>query len=96
MFAGDVFFWRLYRVNYPFIFGIKQGKELGYREILLLSSALSLLVFGGVLSHLDMDIDPRTKRFETMTELLPLVLLTVSQATERPLLYPFIHMTNCA
>ncbi|KAE8729457.1 Phosphate transporter PHO1-like protein 9 [Hibiscus syriacus] len=61
-----------YRVNYSVIFGFEQGTELGYREVLLLSSGLSLLALAGVISHLDMEIDPRTKSFRTLTELIPL------------------------
>ncbi|KAA3456054.1 phosphate transporter PHO1-like protein 9 [Gossypium australe] len=75
MYAGNVFFWKRYRVNFSFIFGFKQGTELGYREVLLLSSGLSLLALAGVISHLDMEMDPRTKSFRTLTELIPLFLL---------------------
>ncbi|KAE8735828.1 Phosphate transporter PHO1-like protein 5 [Hibiscus syriacus] len=77
MCAGNIFFWKRYRVNYSFIFGFKQGTELGYREVLLLSSGLSLLALAGVISHLDMEMDPRTKSFRTLTELIPLFLLIV-------------------
>ncbi|KAG8482567.1 hypothetical protein CXB51_024100 [Gossypium anomalum] len=78
MYAGNVFFWKRYRVNFSFIFGFKQGTELGYREVLLLSSGLSLLALAGVISHLDMEMDPRTKSFRTLTELIPLFLLIVT------------------
>ncbi|KAE8735834.1 EXS family protein isoform 2 [Hibiscus syriacus] len=74
MCAGNIFFWKRYRVNYSFIFGFKQGTELGYREVLL-SSGFSLLALAGVISHLDMEMDPRTKSFRTLTELIPLFLL---------------------
>lgn len=33
MYGANIYFWRCYRVNYPFIFGFKRGTELGYREI---------------------------------------------------------------
>ncbi|XP_017975932.1 PREDICTED: phosphate transporter PHO1 homolog 9 [Theobroma cacao] len=75
MYSGNIFFWKRYRVNFSFIFGFKQGTELGYREVLLLSTGLSLLALAGVISHLDMEIDPRTKSFAVLTELIPLVLL---------------------
>ncbi|XVF58314.1 hypothetical protein PTKIN_Ptkin07bG0055900 [Pterospermum kingtungense] len=75
MYSGNIFFWKRYRVNFSFIFGFKQGTELGYRKVLLLSSGLSLIVLAGVISHLDMDIDPRTNSFRTLTELIPLALL---------------------
>ncbi|CAF2143785.1 BnaA02g29650D [Brassica napus] len=75
MYAGDIYFWRRYRVNYPFIFGFEQGTDLGYREVLLLASALAVLTFGGAISNLDMEMDPRTKSFSVITELVPLGLL---------------------
>lgn len=78
MYAGDIYFWKRYRVNYSFIFGLKQGTELGYREVLLLSSALAVLTFSGALSNLDMEMDPRTKSFRALTEVVPLGLLIVS------------------
>ncbi|KAL4353142.1 hypothetical protein GQ457_06G043880 [Hibiscus cannabinus] len=77
MYAGNVYFWKRYRINYSFIFGFKQGTELGYREVLLLSSGLSMLALAGVISNLDMEMDPRTKSFRTLTELVPLFLLIV-------------------
>ncbi|XP_022740079.1 phosphate transporter PHO1 homolog 9-like isoform X2 [Durio zibethinus] len=77
MYSGNIFFWKRYRVNFSFIFGFKQGTELGYREVLLLSSGLSLIALAGVISHLDMEIEPRTKSFRTSTELIPLFLLIV-------------------
>ncbi|KAH7554559.1 hypothetical protein ACOSP7_028017 [Xanthoceras sorbifolium] len=77
MYAGNIYFWKRYRVNYSFIFGFKPGTELGYREVLLLGSVLSVLMLGGILSNLDMEMDPRTKSFEALTELVPLGLLLV-------------------
>ncbi|KAL0685643.1 hypothetical protein Bca4012_052491 [Brassica carinata] len=75
MYAGDIYFWSRYRVNYPFIFGFEQGTDLGYREVLLLASALAVFTFGGAISNLDMEMDPRTKSFSVITELVPLGLL---------------------
>ncbi|CAH8384974.1 unnamed protein product [Eruca vesicaria subsp. sativa] len=75
MFAGDIYFWSRYRVNYPFIFGFEHGTDLGYREVLLLGAGLAVLTFGGVLSNLDMEMDPRTRSFSVITELVPLALL---------------------
>ncbi|XP_047310260.1 phosphate transporter PHO1 homolog 9-like [Impatiens glandulifera] len=75
MYAGNLFFWRRYRVNYSFIFGFKPGTELGYRQVLLLASGLSLVTLAAVISNLEMEIDPRTKNFPGVTELVPLALL---------------------
>ena len=77
MYAANIFFWRRYRVNYSFIFGFKQGTELGYREILLLSFGLAVLALASVLLNLDMEMDPNTKDYGTYTELLPLNLVFV-------------------
>ncbi|KAM3754585.1 hypothetical protein ACB098_03G176600 [Castanea mollissima] len=75
MFSANTFFWRLYRVNYPFIFGFKQGTELGYREVFLLSFGLAVLALASVLLNLDMEMDPKTKNYGTYTEILPLTLV---------------------
>ncbi|KAK4346612.1 hypothetical protein RND71_032951 [Anisodus tanguticus] len=53
------------------------GTELGYRQVLLLASGLSVLALTAALSHLDMDMDPKTRKFETVTELIPLALVIV-------------------
>ena len=78
MYAANVFYWRRYRVNYSFIFGFKQGTELGYRQVMLPSFVLATLALGAVLSNLDMQLDPKTKDYKALTELLPLFLLVVS------------------
>ncbi|GMY13726.1 phosphate transporter PHO1 homolog 9 [Fagus crenata] len=77
MYSANIYFWRRYRVNYSFIFGSKQGRELGYREVFLLSSGLVLLALAGVISNLDMEMDPRTKSFSALTELVPLGILII-------------------
>jgi hypothetical protein len=77
MYAANIYFWRRYRVNYSFIFGFKQGTELGYREILLLSFGLAVLALACVLSNLDMEMDPKTMDYKKFTELLPLNLVFV-------------------
>lgn len=86
MYAANVYLWKRYRINYAFIFGFKQGTELGYREVFLLSSGLAVLALGGVLSNLDMEMDPRTQSFKAITELIPLGLLIVIF---------YIHYLNC-
>ncbi|KAL6294771.1 hypothetical protein ACE6H2_002913 [Prunus campanulata] len=78
MYAGNIYFWRRFRVNYSFIFGFKKGTELGYREVLLLSFGLAVLALASVLANLDMEMDPKTKDYEALTELLPLFLVLVT------------------
>ena len=82
IFAGNIYYWKRFRVNYAFIFGFKPGTELGYREVLLLSSSLSVLTLTAVLSNLEMDMDPRTRSFQALTELVPLGLVIVSLYTK--------------
>ncbi|EOA38836.1 hypothetical protein CARUB_v10011174mg [Capsella rubella] len=75
MYAGNVYYWRRYRVNYSFIFGFKQGTELGYRQVLLVGFSIGVFALLCVLANLDMEADPKTKAYQAKTELLPLVLL---------------------
>ncbi|XP_023549609.1 phosphate transporter PHO1 homolog 9-like isoform X1 [Cucurbita pepo subsp. pepo] len=77
MYSGNIYFWRRYRVNYSFMFGFKQGTELSHREVFFLSTGLAVLTLACILSHLDMEVDLKTKRFEAITESIPLALLTV-------------------
>ncbi|XP_051122445.1 phosphate transporter PHO1 homolog 3-like isoform X2 [Andrographis paniculata] len=77
VFAANIYFWRRYRINYPFIFGIKEGTELGYREVLLVASGLSVLALGCVISNLDLEMDPVTLDYKALTELLPAALLVL-------------------
>ncbi|KAK4749218.1 hypothetical protein SAY87_026667 [Trapa incisa] len=77
MFACNIYFWKRYRINYPFIFGFKQGVDLSYREVLLIASVISMLTLAGAISNLDMDMDPRTQNYKALTELVPLALLLI-------------------
>lgn len=76
LYAATVYFWRRYRVNYPFIYGFK-GTGLGYREILLLSFGLATLALSTVIANLDMNMDPITEDHKKFTRLLPLGLVLV-------------------
>ncbi|CAH2077990.1 unnamed protein product [Thlaspi arvense] len=77
MYAANIYFWKRFRVNYSFIFGFKQGTELGYRHVLLLSFGLGTLSLCAVLLNLDMEMDSQTKDYKTVTELIPLFLLSL-------------------
>lgn len=81
MYASNIYFWKLFRVNYPFIFGFKEGTELGYRHVLLLSFGLGTLALAAVLINLDMEMDLDTKDYKTVTELLPLFIVVVSYSS---------------
>ncbi|XP_010514093.1 PREDICTED: phosphate transporter PHO1 homolog 6 [Camelina sativa] len=75
MYAADIYFWRRYRVNYSFIFGFKQGTELGHKQVLFVGFSIGALALLCVLANLDMETDPKTKDYQALTELLPLFLL---------------------
>lgn len=77
MYAANIYYWRRYRVNHSFIFGFKQGTDLGYHQVLFVSFVLAALALASVIANLDMEIDPVTKQFEEFTELLPLFLVLV-------------------
>ncbi|CAJ2669017.1 unnamed protein product, partial [Trifolium pratense] len=77
VYSANVYLWRRFKINYSFIFGFKEGTELGYREVFLLSSGLAVLSLAAVLSNLDMEMDERTKSFSEFTELVPLGLVIV-------------------
>ncbi|KAJ4874653.1 Phosphate transporter PHO1-like protein 10 [Raphanus sativus] len=77
MYSANIYFWRLYRVNYTFIFGFKQGTELGYREVFLVSTGLSVLAFICFLLNLQFDMDWKMKVHNTLPEVIPLGLVTI-------------------
>ncbi|KAG2297885.1 hypothetical protein Bca52824_034357 [Brassica carinata] len=74
MYAANIYYWKRYKVNYSFIFGFKQGTELGYRQVLLVGFSIGVLALLCVLANLDMEADPETKDYQALTELLPLFL----------------------
>ncbi|GMP46532.1 hypothetical protein CsSME_00014647 [Camellia sinensis var. sinensis] len=78
MYAANIYFWKRYRVNYPFIFGFKEGTELGCKDVLLLSFGVAVFAMAGALANLAMEMDPKTQRFQQFTELVPQALLGVT------------------
>ncbi|XP_050373013.1 phosphate transporter PHO1 homolog 10 [Argentina anserina] len=75
MFSADIYFWRRYRINYPFIFGLKRGTELSYREVFLLSTGLALLALGGFLANIYLAMDLSGRHYKTLNQMIPLGLL---------------------
>lgn len=75
MYAGNVYYWTRFRVNYSFILGFKPGTELGFKQVLLLGSGLSVVTLAAILSNLEMEMDPSTQSYKAITELLPLGLV---------------------
>lgn len=77
MYSINIFFWRKYRINYPFIFGFKRGTELRYREVFLLGTGLAVLALSGFLANLHLDMNSTTQEFKRVSELVPLGLVCV-------------------
>ncbi|XP_073130600.1 phosphate transporter PHO1 homolog 10 isoform X2 [Henckelia pumila] len=68
LYGANIYFWNRYRINYPFIFGFKQGTELGYRDVFLLSNGLAVIALGTFLVVLAVmfcpfDVIYRSSRF---------------------------------
>ncbi|PKI75492.1 hypothetical protein CRG98_004162 [Punica granatum] len=77
MYAANIYFWRRYKINYPFLFGFKKGTELGYRDVFLLATGLAVLALVGFLANLSLDLGSRIHHYKTFTQLVPLVVVTV-------------------
>lgn len=77
VYSANIYFWRRYKINYPFIFGFKQGTELGYIEVFLLSNGLAVIALTTLLVHLHVKMDSGSPHYETYIELLPLGLVVV-------------------
>ncbi|KAJ4850739.1 hypothetical protein Tsubulata_019304 [Turnera subulata] len=75
MYSANIYFWRRYRVNYPFIFSFKRGTELGHAEVFLLSNGLAVLSLASFLATLHLDLGSKASNYKTITELVALVIL---------------------
>nr|GEZ15226.1 phosphate transporter PHO1 homolog 10 isoform X1 [Tanacetum cinerariifolium] len=75
MYAANIYFWRCCRINYPFIFGFKQGTELSHYDVFLISTGLAVLTLGTFLVHLHMKVDYINSVYTNYIELIPLGLL---------------------
>lgn len=77
MYSGDIYFWKRYRVNYPFIFNFKQGTEVGYRQVLLLSTGLAVLALASFLANFNILIGLSVTDNKNYAKLIPLLVLLV-------------------
>ena len=77
MYAADIYFWKRYRVNYPFIFNFKQGTEQGYREVFLLGAVLAVLSLSSFLANFEMLIGLTTENDHSPAKFIPLIVLLV-------------------
>lgn len=77
MYAADIYFWKRYRINYPFIFNFKQGTELGFRDVFLLSTGLAVLTLASFLANFNMIIGLKLGESMSFAKLIPLLLVLV-------------------
>ncbi|KAL3679563.1 hypothetical protein R1sor_022519 [Riccia sorocarpa] len=52
MYGFNVYFWCKWRINYPFMFDMRQGTELRHREVLMAASVLLCILLAAMLGHL--------------------------------------------
>ncbi|XP_076890368.1 LOW QUALITY PROTEIN: phosphate transporter PHO1 homolog 10-like [Bidens hawaiensis] len=78
LYAANIHFWKHCRINYPFIFGVKQGTELSSQDVFLFSTGLAvLLTLGTFLVHIHLKVDSVNSVYSKHTELVPAGLLQV-------------------
>eukprot|EP00850_Spirogloea_muscicola_P013246 SM000089S23802 [mRNA] locus=s89:54439:59931:- [translate_table: standard] len=73
LYGWNVWLWRRTRINYAFIFEFAPGTELRYREVLLISSCLNVILLGGMVIHLV--VHARAFDRHNASELVPLFTL---------------------
>lgn len=77
LYAANIHFWKHCRINYPFIFGVKQGTELSSQDVFLFSTGLAVLTLGTFLVHIHLKVDSVNSVYSKHTELVPAGLLIV-------------------
>ncbi|XP_023731280.1 phosphate transporter PHO1 homolog 10 isoform X1 [Lactuca sativa] len=75
LYAANIYFWKRCRINYPFIFGFKQGTELSYQDVFLVSTGVTVVTLSTFLLHVHMKLDSVHSIYEKYVELIPLILL---------------------
>ncbi|XP_057839146.2 phosphate transporter PHO1 homolog 9 [Cryptomeria japonica] len=73
MYGADLYFWQYFRINYPFIFEFNWGTELGFRELFLIATALSVMTLSGAILNLNLG----TKSLSIPGDFVPLTLVVV-------------------
>lgn len=77
MYAANTYYWKRYRVNYPFLFGFRPGTELDHREVFLLTTGHAVVAVLCFLINLQLEMNQNTRSYKTATELVPLSLVVV-------------------
>ncbi|XP_057542978.1 phosphate transporter PHO1 homolog 10-like isoform X2 [Amaranthus tricolor] len=77
MYAGDLYFWERYQVNYRFIFNFKKRTALGYHELFLLSTGLAVLALASFLANLNMVFGSKMEVPKNFSKSMPLIVASV-------------------
>ncbi|RHN55444.1 putative SPX domain-containing protein [Medicago truncatula] len=77
MYAANTYFWRRYRINYPFLFGIRPGTELDHREVFLLTTGHAVVAVLCFLINLQLEMNQPNRSYKTAAELVPLSLIVL-------------------
>lgn len=75
LYGWNVYTWQRTRINYPFIFEFSPGTELRYREVLLVSTGFTNLLFGGMCIHVLVSSRDFPRNYAS--EFIPLVIVLV-------------------
>ncbi|KAL5100192.1 hypothetical protein RYX36_004519 [Vicia faba] len=77
MYAANTYFWRRYRINYQFLFGIRPGTELDHRDVFLLTTGHAVIAVLCFLINLQLEMNQTDRSYKTATELVPLSLIVL-------------------
>jgi len=77
MYAADIYCWKRYRINYPFIFNFKQGTELSFQQVFLLATGFTVLALATFLANFNMIIGLKPGDSNTFAKLVPLLVVLV-------------------
>lgn len=97
LYGWNVYLWKKAHINYGFIFEFAPGKELQYREVLLLASGFATFIMGALVAHLALHISVHEKGSErpgAYIDVIPFVVVLVS-AVGVLFWLKFITSANC-
>ncbi|XP_058777329.1 phosphate transporter PHO1 homolog 10-like isoform X2 [Vicia villosa] len=77
MYAANTYFWRRYRINYQFLFGIRPGTELDHKDVFLLTTGHAVIAVLCFLINLQLEMNQKDRSYKTATELVPLSLIVL-------------------
>lgn len=69
MYAGNTYFWRRYRINYPFLFGFRPGTELDHRDVFLLTTGHAVIAVLCFLINLHLEMNLQNSHWTCSSDL---------------------------